>query len=206
MNRSHSVILILLSSLFLMSENSFSQNHADLSIFRSINNSHSQFSDHFFLFQSATVKPVYVGLPLGFLATGIIQKNKKAEEAGTLLAATAVFNFGITTGMKYLVDRKRPFKALRDVHTKGALETSPSFPSGHTSAAFAMATMLSLSYPKWYVIIPSYTWASLAGYSRMAIGMHYPSDVLVGAIVGAGSAFLIYELKKPIMKLKSKIF
>ncbi len=198
--------LILFLFISLTGRNLFSQNHTDVSIFRSINNNHSSFSDGFFQFQSATVKPVYVGLPIGFLATGILRKDKRAEDAGTLLAATAVFNFGLTTGMKYLIDRKRPFRTLAGVHTKGTLETSPSFPSGHTSSAFAMATMLSLHYPKWYVIIPSYAWASLAGYSRIAIGMHYPSDVLMGAAVGVGSSLLIYQLRKPVLALKDKIF
>jgi undecaprenyl-diphosphatase len=66
--------------------------------------------------------------------------------------------------------------------------------------------MISLNYPKWYVIVPSFAWAGLAGYSRMAIGMHYPSDVLMGAVVGAGSAYLIYKLKKPIIRTKDKVF
>jgi membrane-associated phospholipid phosphatase len=52
-------------------------------------------------------------------------------------------------------------------------------------AAFALATSLSLSYPKCYIIVPSFAWASSVGYSRMDLGVHYPSDVLAGAIVGA---------------------
>jgi len=60
--------------------------------------------------------------------------------------------------------------------------------------AFANATALSLKYPKWYVIIPSYFWACSVGYSRLNLGEHYPSDVLAGAIVGAGSAFLSLKL------------
>ncbi len=70
------------------------------------------------------------------------------------------------------------------------------FPSGHTSLAFAIATSLSLKYPKWYVIAPSYVWACSVGYSRMNLGVHYPSDVLAGAVLGAGSAFLTYKLNE----------
>ena len=75
-----------------------------------------------------------------------------------------------------------------------------SFPSGHTSSAFALATSLSIVYPKWYVIVPSYLWASSVGYSRMHLGVHYPSDVLAGALVGTGSAFLSHALNKCIHK------
>ena len=50
-------------------------------------------------------------------------------------------------------------------------------------------------YPdKWYVVIPSYLWAGWVAYSRMYLGVHYPSDILGGAIVGGGSAFLMYKI------------
>ena len=71
-------------------------------------------------------------------------------------------------------------------------EQSLSFPSGHTSLAFTTATALSLKYPKWYIIAPSYLWASSVGYSRMNLGVHYPSDVVAGALLGAGSAYVTY--------------
>jgi undecaprenyl-diphosphatase len=178
----------------------------DARIFRSINDHHTKFSDRFFSFQSNSVKPVYIGAPLGFLATGIIRKDCKAEDTGFLLLTAALLNYGITYGMKNAVNRKRPYNALSNVHTVGSTERSASFPSGHTSSAFTVATMVSLNYPKWYVIVPSLTWAGVVGYSRMAMGMHYPSDVVMGALVGAGSAYLIYKLKNPILGLKNKIF
>lgn len=89
--------------------------------------------------------------------------------------------------MKYGFNRKRPFVTYPDLITKKSEAGSPSFPSGHTSQAFATATSLSLAYPKWYVIAPSLLWAGAVGYSRMELGVHYPSDVLVGALIGIGS-------------------
>jgi membrane-associated phospholipid phosphatase len=77
-------------------------------------------------------------------------------------------------------------------------------PSGHTSTAFATATSLSMAYPKWYVIIPSYAWASSVGYSRMHLGVHYPSDVFIGAIVGSGSAFLTHKANQWLEKKSRK--
>lgn len=64
---------------------------------------------------------------------------------------------------------------------------------------FALATSLSLSYPKWYIIVPSYAWAGSVGYSRMDLGVHYPSDVLAGAVIGAGSAWLTYYINKKLI-------
>jgi membrane-associated phospholipid phosphatase len=45
-------------------------------------------------------------------------------------------------------------------------------------------------------VVPAYTWASAVGYSRMHLGVHYPSDVLAGALLGAGSAWVTYKLNK----------
>jgi len=72
-------------------------------------------------------------------------------------------------------------------------------PSGHTSTAFATATALTLQYPKWYVIAPSYVYAGLVGYSRMHPGVHHPSDVLAGALIGAGCAYLSHVVNKKLM-------
>lgn len=83
-------------------------------------------------------------------------------------------------------------------------EASYSMPSGHTSTAFATATSLSLAYPKWYVVAPSFVWAGAIGYSRMHLGVHYPSDVLAGAIVGSGSAYLTYKANQWINKKRKK--
>jgi membrane-associated phospholipid phosphatase len=98
--------------------------------------------------------------------------------------------FAVSYGIKYLTDRERPYIAYPDLIYPYSLEDSSSFPSAHTATAFALATSLSLEYPKWYVIAPSALWACSVGVSRMNEGVHYPSDVLAGAAIGAGCAVL----------------
>ena len=106
--------------------------------------------------------------------------------------------------MKRIIDRPRPFITYSGYIIPRSGAGDPSFPSGHTSMSFSIATSLSISYPKWYIIAPSMLWASAVGYSRMNLGVHYPSDVLAGAILGAGSAWLTYKvnqwMKYPIKK------
>lgn len=55
---------------------------------------------------------------------------------------------------------------------------------------FSLATSLSITYPKWYVIAPSAVWACGVGFARMNQGVHYPSDVVAGAAIGVGCAFV----------------
>ena len=100
---------------------------------------------------------------------------------------------------KRIVKRTRPFEEYPFIE-KRDVGGGYSFPSGHTSAAFTTATSISLYYPKWYVIVPAYLWAGRVGYARMYQGVHYPSDVLAGAFVGAASAWLSYKAQQWIEK------
>jgi membrane-associated phospholipid phosphatase len=185
---------LFLFSLFFLPFSLASQN-PDIRILRSINSSKPLSSDRFFQFVSNSDAYLVVAIPVGIGTAGLIKHNDELfRNACVTLAATAV-NAGINTILKYSINRYRPFVTYPDI-TKKSGAGSPSFPSGHTSSAFSTATSLSLAYPKWYIIVPSYTWASAVGYSRMALGVHYPSDVLGGAIVGAGSAWLTYYVNK----------
>lgn len=144
-----------------------------------------------------------LGVPITIGIAGLIRHDEKMINcAGQIVVASAI-NLGATLALKYSINRDRPFLTYPDIINK-ANEGSPSFPSGHTSSAFATATSLSLNFPKWYVIVPSYLWAGTVGYSRMYLGVHYPGDVLGGMITGAGSAFLTFKLNKWLQKSYSR--
>jgi membrane-associated phospholipid phosphatase len=136
--------------------------------------------------------------PLALMAAGMATHDQKLKQTALNTGITLVGNTAITMFMKNAIQRQRPFVSWSDkIMLQG--NTSPtdySFPSGHTSTAFAVATSVSLAYPKWYVIAPSFAFASATAYSRMYRGAHYPSDVLCGIVLGSGSAYLTYKLQK----------
>jgi hypothetical protein len=146
-------------------------------------------------FVTNSTNNISLAIPLSLLVTGAIKNDKDMRKKALLITESLALSTGITFAMKYTFKRQRPY-------TKDTLiiRVGPgggySFPSGHTSQAFSVATSLSMAYPKWYVIAPAYLWAGTVAFSRMYLGVHYPSDILAGAIVGSGSAILTYKINK----------
>lgn len=148
----------------------------------------------FFLFLSNHNDWVNVGVPVGLLAGGIIGNDKQMRQNALYVASSSAVNVLATMLIKKIVKRPRPF--LANVKIRAVYQPSHySFPSGHTSTAFTTATALSQAYPKWYVVVPSYLWAGSVGFSRLYLGVHYPTDVAAGAVLGTGTAFSLRSLK-----------
>ncbi|HLP72949.1 MAG TPA: phosphatase PAP2 family protein [Bacteroidales bacterium] len=184
------ILLILL----LIPPVSFSQN-LDIRILRSINSPQDLPSDNFFRFISDSHGYLVAAIPLTAGITGFIKHDDLAKRKALEMSEAILFDIAVAQSLKYIVNRKRPFDLYPDI-TRKTGAGDPSFPSGHTSASFAAATTLSLNYPEWYVVIPAFAWAGTVGYSRMHLGAHYPSDVLGGAIIGAGSAVLSHYVNR----------
>ena len=149
-------------------------------------------------FLSSTATPVSLALPAGLLIAGFSTKNKTLQSQGWQALGGFVIGNAVTQITKRIVLRERPFIAQPSLFVARIEGEEPnySFPSGHTTTAFATATTLAINYRKWYVIVPAYAWAGAIGYSRMRLGLHYPSDVLAGAVTGAAGAWLSYKIQK----------
>lgn len=147
-------------------------------------------------FISKTTTAATLAVPLTIGTVALIKNDDELLKTGIYAGTSLAINAAATYALKHTVNRRRPYDAFPNEITGYAIESSASFPSGHTSLAFATATSLSIAWPKWYVIAPSYTWACAVGYSRMNLGVHYPSDVIAGALLGAGSAWLSWEINK----------
>ena len=193
---------ILLFILLIQSFVLYSQN-ADIILLRRLNHDRYEQLDKSFSAISETARPFSIAAPLIVYGAGMIKKDKEVRKKALVMGVSFIVATGITTTLKYAVNRPRPYVTYTDIE-KVSVGGSPSFPSGHTSDAFSNATSLSLAFPKWYVIAPSYAYASAVGYSRMHLGVHYPSDVLAGAVIGAGSAFLCYKAQKWLNNSKRK--
>lgn len=152
---------------------------------------------------SKSVYPLAVATPVSMFAIGLLLKDKKLQQQSYKVVGSLLINTAITQAMKYTFNRQRPYDAYPTIINPYTIEKDASFPSGHTSTAFALATSMSIQYKKWYVVVPAYAWAGSVGYSRMYLGEHYPTDVLAGAAIGIGSAYLSEWLNKKLFK-KSK--
>ena len=95
-------------------------------------------------------------------------------------------------GLKQLIRRERPFAQLSGCSC--AIQPSDKFsmPSGHTAAAFLMAGLINNFYPEYAAL--AYFWASCIGASRVLLGVHYPGDIVAGALLGSSCTLLSLAL------------
>lgn len=195
--------LILLTLLLICSYQSFPQNW-DINTLRDINLNRNRQMDGTFQFISNTTSPISFGVPIVLFGVGYLQKDSLTKHKAVYIGTTLIVASLIAQVAKQIVKRDRPFITYTDIEKIGEGDNY-SMPSGHTSSAFALATSVSVAYPKWYIVAPSFAWAGAVGYSRLHLGVHYPSDVIVGAVVGSGSAYLSYKLNKWLFRTKNKL-
>jgi len=98
------------------------------------------------------------------------------------LAAIGVASAMANLAAKHLFPRNRPDRSATPATRHARMPTSGSFPSGHTASAFAFATAVTADLPQ--LALPLYGVATAVGYSRVHNGVHYPGDVMGGAILG----------------------
>ena len=197
MNKISYTIFFLLSVFVASSQN------IDIDILQKINVNRNTEFDPAFKTITNTAVPLSIATPVMMYTIGLIQKDSLIKQKALFIGETFLASAFITIASKSIIKRDRPYVTHPSIQPL-SVEGSYSLPSAHTSSAFATATSLSMAYPKWYVVVPSFVWASSVGYSRMHLGVHYPSDVLVGALVGSGSAVLMFKANQWLNKRRMK--
>lgn len=118
----------------------------------------------------------------------------KTRRTGITMSISMLFNMLATNlFLKNVLARTRPYVAVEGLHRIIEAQSDYSFPSGHTACSFAAAVVVFLMCPR-KVGVPTLVLAVGISLSRLYVGVHFPTDVLGGVIVGTAAAFLAYRI------------
>jgi len=130
-----------------------------------------------------------------------VYKDKAERLVNIKVVFNAIFSAGLGLLFNFIVSifiqRSRPFEIGLGENIYGSVWTAGSFPSEHTTIAFAIALAVFLTYKKFGTIL--LVLAAIVGISRVYVGVHYPSDVAAGALVGIAMAYLTVKWLTPAM-------
>jgi undecaprenyl-diphosphatase len=150
---------------------------------------HDAIEDPVSLYERAAEPLFALGLVLLLVLGG---KRGERRRAAVAAGASAALALALAQVVARLVDRPRPFAVDRAVHLFAPHAADPGFPSDHATAAFAIATALFLRDRR--LGIAALIAAAVLAAGRVAIGVHYPSDVIAGALLGSACALALYRL------------
>lgn len=148
-----------------------------------------------------TARPVFYGaIPLAWGGAILFRDESDYADAYRLTLVQGT-TYGLVLGLKRAVGRPRPY-VTRSLTSRSShygeseqADAYTSFPSGHAALSAALVMSWSLSHPRWYVVGPGSVWATAVALSRLHLGVHYPSDVVMGLALGAGVALLTHQLR-----------
>ena len=171
----------------------------DRDLFLIINNNLESWFNDFFLGGLTITGNLLILLPLALAYLYIVDKNNFKKNSIILILAVILGGL-IVKIIKEFVGRPRPLKEMEPLLTAGKVHIhnilgahrENSFPSGHTQAAFCTATAPICIYRKHalYLILIAF----LMGLSRIYVGVHFPLDVVCGAILGIITSLAVFNL------------
>jgi undecaprenyl-diphosphatase len=140
-----------------------------------------------------------IGMTYILVFVGLILWWRKHRELAFDVVVLIIISDLVVGGLKLLFMRERPFEVLTDVHMlswgPSTTATDYSMPSGHASRAFAMATLIALG-TRHRVGASLLVLATLISLSRVYLGLHWPSDILAGALLGILLALIMHWVGK----------
>ena len=139
-----------------------------------------------------------------------VSKRDTLKKVAIITLVALLFSGAITVLLKHVIHEPRPFMVLDNVHLLITEDDLDSFPSGHVTSTVAVVTSLILNMKelakKYYLAIDIVLiiFAIFIAFSRMYVGVHFPGDVLAGAVVGLVGAFVINRFKDKILSIATK--
>ncbi|GAC1412099.1 MAG: undecaprenyl-diphosphatase [Candidatus Doudnabacteria bacterium] len=165
----------------------------DYKIFNALNTfPNSKLADALFIFMA-----VYLAYILVILIAiyWFINKDRFVARKAVILAGVSgsVARYFFASIIRALYHRDRPYIRYQNIHELVSKnDTAGSFPSGHATAMFAIASLIYFYNRKLGTAL--YIMAVLTGISRVVVGVHYPSDIVAGALIGIGTGYLVYKV------------
>ena len=127
-------------------------------------------------------------------------KEDRKRKITLILLTLLVNSWLVNVPLKFFMFRTRPYEAIEGVRAIGKIWTNSSFPSGHLAASVAALLILAYLFrirQRWFILF-SVIFILFLGFARIYVGMHYPTDVLGGVIVGLISTIPIIWIDKQV--------
>ena len=127
-----------------------------------------------------------LGVMGGFYLVGVISDNEKSVQVSQDLVAASLSSALVNQSIKVIANRSRPRdnQGTGDFKGYSGLNNNSSFPSGHTTEAFTLASVIASHYEETWVGVTAYSVAGLVGVARMYHDAHFASDVVASALIG----------------------
>jgi membrane-associated phospholipid phosphatase len=169
-------------------------NLAQLDFIANWQNPEAAYTVRFFQFISDSISYFSLGIPV--LITIVAEFKKESNKKQSRLSLLYVLvSIGVAGLISYVMKKSFSVPRPYEIDTRIAqlsVGGGYSLPSGHTTEAFASAMALTLLFPRWFVFIPMFCWATLVGLSRIHLGVHFPFDILVGMFIGSSTSFAFF--------------
>jgi membrane-associated phospholipid phosphatase len=168
-------------------------------LFWTLNGQHSIAGDYFFKYAT------YIGDGLAMILVALIFIVMRKRKTGVVMILAFLLSGLIAQVVKRTMPEPRPGGYFTEIHQYYSIhhvdgdqpKKHKSFPSGHTTTAFAMFSLIAFDSRRWYLQILFFLGALMVGYSRIYLGHHFFKDVFFGALLGyATSYFLLWAFRK----------
>ena len=141
----------------------------------------------------------------GIFITGLITHNEHATDTGIRSAEASVDSVILYAAMKAILARQRPYTGAGEGKFFSGNWTAGSFPSGHATLAWTLATVMAREYPNWPMRLLMYGAATAVSTTRVTGGVHFPADVFAGSVIGFGvGTFVSHKDRQKLMVPRSQ--